>query len=427
MKIRVLKEKLQDSKLFKDSFWAVFGNGLGNALMLLAGILIARFLGKDLYGEYGVVKSTMFYIASFATLGLGFTSTKYISSFVSDKKQYLKCIVRDSLLITLSFSSMIALLLLVFANMLADYLEEPSLVLAFRALALVIICKAFTTTQIGVLAGFKQFKAIAINSFVSGCFMLVICIPLTYYFSIAGALGALLSSQIFNAVINYTSIHKISKKLSDQKKKSFIKELIKFSFPVALQESSYTICHWAAIMLLTKLSSIGEVGLYSASSQWNSIITMIPVLLYNVVLSYLSGSINNQAEHNKTIKYMLIVNFVCTLVPFILVFIFSGFISSFYGESFSGMKMLLRIITFTTIFEACANVFKSEFLAQGKTWLLFTIRLIKDFVLVLGTYFALTINDGANGATCFGYVNVVCSSLFFVLCYVLYKTNFKTY
>ena len=67
------------SKLAGDSFWALFGNGLGNLLIMVSGILIARLLGKDLYGQYGVVKSTMFYIASFSCFGMGVTSTKYVS------------------------------------------------------------------------------------------------------------------------------------------------------------------------------------------------------------------------------------------------------------------------------------------------------------------------------------------------------------
>ena len=58
-----IRQNLISSSLFKDSFWAVFGNGLGYFLLLVAGIVIARFLGKDIYGEYGVVKTTMFHIA----------------------------------------------------------------------------------------------------------------------------------------------------------------------------------------------------------------------------------------------------------------------------------------------------------------------------------------------------------------------------
>ena len=116
MNIEVLKNRIKNSRLVRDSFWAVFGNGIGNALMLISGIVIARFLGKDLYGDYGLVKSTMFYVASFATFGLGLTSTKYISQCVSTSDKCARGIVKDSISITLLFSGFIALLLIFFVH-----------------------------------------------------------------------------------------------------------------------------------------------------------------------------------------------------------------------------------------------------------------------------------------------------------------------
>ena len=47
--LELMIKRFKLNKFAKDSFWSVFGNGLGNALMLLAGIIIARMLGKDLY------------------------------------------------------------------------------------------------------------------------------------------------------------------------------------------------------------------------------------------------------------------------------------------------------------------------------------------------------------------------------------------
>ena len=44
-------ERLKSSDLFKDSFWALAGSALGKGLSLLAGIAVARFLGKEVYGE----------------------------------------------------------------------------------------------------------------------------------------------------------------------------------------------------------------------------------------------------------------------------------------------------------------------------------------------------------------------------------------
>ena len=78
-RINIIKERILQSKLLKDSFWALIGNGVGDFLLLVSGILIARFLGRDLYGEYGVVKTNMFYMAGFSTFGLVYSSTRYIS------------------------------------------------------------------------------------------------------------------------------------------------------------------------------------------------------------------------------------------------------------------------------------------------------------------------------------------------------------
>lgn len=421
MQLESYKQKLKDSKLFKDSFWAVFGNGLGNALMLLAGILIARLLGKDLYGEYGIVKTTMIYIASFATLGLGFTSTKYVAATIQEKREYVHSIIRDALKISVAFSCLVAILIVIFAPYLAGYMDEPSLVSPLRYLAAIIVFKSVTTTLIGILAGFKEFKSIAFNSLWSGVFLIATCVPLTYLWSVNGSLLALLLSQLFNAAINLFAMRRAVLSLPEQRKRSYSRELIRFSVPVALQESSFTICHWAAIMLLTRYSSLGEVGLYTASAQWNSIILMIPLLLYNVVLSYLSSSVSETQEHTRMLRKMLLVNFICAFVPFVFVYISADFIASFYGVSFIMLGRVLRITTFSTIFESCSSVYKSELLAQSKTWPLFTIRLFRDVSLVLLVYFFLSRNEGQNGAELYAWVLVIVSMLFLFALYSYYR------
>ena len=202
---------------------------------------------------------------------------------------------------------------------------------------------------------------------------------------------------------------------------SYKKELIFFSFPVALQESSFTICNWAAIMMLTKYSSLGEVGLYTASAQWNSIITMIPGLLVNVVLSYLSGSVNAKRQHEKTLKLMLCINFATTIFPFVIVYILANYIASFYGESFGEMSSVLRVLTFSTILEACSSVYKSELLALGKTWLLFSIRFVRDLILVLSVFMLLNYTDGYNGAIMYSWAVVIMSTIFFLVLFLIYK------
>ncbi len=384
MKASGIINSLKSNRLAKDSFWAVFGNGLGYGLLLLAGIVIARLLGRDVYGEYGLVKTTMIYIAGFATLGLGISSTKYIANALHADWTHVRSLARAAVSITLAFSAMLATALAIASAPLAAYLNEPGLTGAFRTLSVIIVFKALNTTQNGVLAGFGDFREIAKNSVISGALMLAACVPLTFFFGLTGAFISLATSQGCNALLNYLSIKKRVTTLADQEHSSHKWELIAFSFPIALQEFNYTICNWGGIMLLTKLSSVGQVGIYSATMQWNGIITFIPGLLSNVILSHLSGTAGDEKAHTHTLRTMLGVNFLATAIPLAAIYLLAGWIATFYGDTFTEMKGVMQVMTTATVFTACASVLYSELLSRGHNWLLLSVRIVQDIV-ILGT------------------------------------------
>lgn len=416
-----LKKKLLASKFFKDSFWAVFGNGIGNALLMLSGILIARFLGKDLYGEYGLVKTTMFYVAAFSTFGLGYTSTKWISEYKSVDETKVRSIAIDAMKISLISSATLALLLIIFAPLLASYIGEPSLSIAFRFLGIIIICRACSTTASGIMAGLGMFKTIAYNSMYAGLVMSCVCVPLTYFWGIKGALLSLSLSQIFNAFVNIISVKGELSKFLDQTRDFFTKRLLTFSFPVALQELSYTLCNWGSMLMLTKWSSLGEVGIYTASSQWNAIILFVPGLLSNVMLSHLSQDTYNQERHKKTVNMMLLVNLMCTLLPFIIFYILTPWIVTFYGQTFVGMKTVMRVLVFGTIFTCLSSVLSNELIALGKTWVLFCLRFIRDMSNLVGSYFVLHYFSTGEQALNIAWLNVLVGGTFFLLMYLIAK------
>lgn len=412
--------RLKSSTLFKDSFWAVFGNGTGNMILLLAGILIARLLGKDLYGEYGMVKTTMFYVAGFSTFGLGYTSTKFIAQYTEENPAYIRSVTISSLNITAIASLVMCLLLFCFAIPLADFINEPKLANAFRYLGLILVCRALSTTSSGIIAGYKRFKSLGINNILSGTIMLLLCVPLTYYYSVNGSLLALFLSQLSLVVLNFATIHTYLHHNNFSQQKSFTRELLVFSFPVALQELSYTICHWGTMLLLTKYASLGEVGLYTAASQWNAIIMFIPGLLSNVVLSYLSSLTSKTEEHDSMVKKMLLINFSCALIPFLVVFAFSGLIVSFYGKSFVGMQSVLNILILSTLFSCPANVFQSNLISEGRNWLLFSLRVIRDVLLISLLFGVLLLFGGKNAALTFSIIYVCVYASYLALLGLVY-------
>lgn len=410
-----LRIKLLSSSLFKDSFWAVFGNGLGHFLLLLAGIVIARFLGKDIYGEYGVVKTTMFYIASFSTLGLGFTATRFVAKYKDVDDGLLKGSIYSSLSITAVSSLVLCLLLLVFAKPLAVYLDEPRLEIPFRFLGVIIISRAMSTTTGAVLGGIKNFKAAGVNNIVSGACMLILGSGFTYLWGLNGSLIALLTSQAILFLLNLGAIYKSSLyKLRLVVRKKVTAPILNFTFPVALQELSYSLSQWGVILILTKFCSMGEVGLYTAAAQWNTIILFMPSLLSNVVLSYLSGS-ETAKKQQRLLRLMLLVNFFATLVPFFLVYFCSDYIISFYGSTFVEMKDVMNILVFSTIFDCMSKVLQSNMISEGKNWSLFVFRTIRDLSLLVISYYILCTKAGEGGAVTFAVISLSTCVGYFVL------------
>lgn len=411
-------ERIKGNALARDSFWAVFGNGVGNFLLLIGGIIIARFLGKDLYGEYGVVKTTMFHIAGFATFGLGYTSTKFVAEYINTKKEQVKDVIWSSVAITFIMSSILCLFLFFFATPLAVYIDEPKLSSAFQYLGVIIVLRALSVTENGILSGMKQFRSLAVNSIMSGLCLLICGALLTYCWSVKGSLLALLLSQLVLLMLNSICIIREIRNYPDSTNKNLIR-ILKFSFPVSIQELSSTLSNWGATLLVTKYASLGDVGIYSAASQWGSIVLFIPGILMNVVLSYLSDNAEENETHQVVFRRMILVNFVSSLIPFVIVLLLSSFIASFYGPTFNGLGMVISIIVLGTVFLSISNVYQSDMISLGKNWALFFFRIIRDLFIIVSLWVSLQYYH-SNAALIFAIISVI-SSLLYIILLAAYK------
>lgn len=424
--LRNTTKKLRGSQFFKDSFWSLTGNVIGKGLALVAGIVVARFLGKDVFGEYGIIRNTILTIGVFSTFGLGYTATKYVAEYRRYKPELIRVFIKTANKITLWFSGSMALMLFVFAPYVAtQWLDAVHLAIPLRILSVLIIFNAITTTQIGVLSGFGRFKAIAqINSIV-GVLTFLLSVLLTWLYDLNGALSALLIVQVVNCALNYFVVRKETAHLElKSNDRRLTKEILSFSTPIALQEAVYSVTSWLANLLLIKLSTYGELGMYSAAMQWNSIVLFIPGILRNVVLSYLSSNTSDNAAHRQILKQTVIINLISTLIPVIVVSLFSGLIAKSYGESFDGLSGLISIAVFTTIFTSVSNVYAQAFTSLGKNWTMLLIRTFRDVMQLLGmVIFVYFFN--ISGAKSIIYSGLIFSSMFLLIMIILYNKYIK--
>ena len=400
--------RAKNSRFLKDSFWALFGNVANKGLALLAGILIARFLGVETYGEYGMIRTTLLYIAVFSTFGLGFTVTKFAAQ--AQGNENIRTIVRAAMTISLVFSGMMALMVIVFAHPLAVFLEAPEIDSTLRLTAITIVFNSLVTVQTGVLAGLKQFRKNAEINVISGIVTFVATVGLTYCYQLNGAVMALLIANVMNSLLNQAVIHRLTR--GDQESSEpiigMMRRQLRFSTPIAVQELAFSLSFWVGNLLLIKLSNYSELGLHAAASQWAGAVLFIPGVLQNVILSYLSKNTNEQESHDTLLKRMLLINFTTAFVPFLMILSLSPFIVDFYGPNFGGLSLVLNIAVAATVARCLVQVYIQEYIAQGRTWELCFIRLARDVISVVMAY-CLIVNTGYSAAALYNLSFLVAS------------------
>lgn len=414
--INKLIQRIKKSKLVQDSFWAVFGNIIGKGLSLVAAILIGRFLGKEIYGEYGILTGTIGSIAIFSNFGLNFTATKYIAQHKETEPEILPKLIKTLHNSTLIIGLIAAFILFLTAQYFSNYiLEAPNLQSLLQLVSIGIAFTSINRTQVGILAGLGRFKELSKINTIIGILNFGIGVSATYFYGIIGALVTVVFNGLINYFLHLYYIKKYEKLVKIRTKNNIsVGELFRFSLPVAIQEALYSLLTYSYGLLLVKYSTYGEVGLNAAAVYWSALILFIPGILRNVILSHLSSSLEDGKKRLRILRIVLLFNFVVTAIISMIIFAFSSVITGAYGGNFIGLKDVLNISVFTTIFISLSNVYAQAYMSEDKNWLMLFFRLIRDLLILVIAYYFIRQNQGVQGALSLA-KSVLWSNIFFLI------------
>ena len=79
MSLRLYVDRVIRHQLARNLSWQMAGTLISSAFALGSSIGVARLLGREHFGEYGIVIGTVQTFAAFAAAGLGLTNTRYIA------------------------------------------------------------------------------------------------------------------------------------------------------------------------------------------------------------------------------------------------------------------------------------------------------------------------------------------------------------
>jgi O-antigen/teichoic acid export membrane protein len=424
-----LKENTVLYRYFKGAFWAVTGNVVVKGLSLLASIFVARFLGKEDFGGLAIIKTTLSVFSLFATLGLGFTVTKFIADRRSDKPEQIPQIMAASKRIITISGVCLGILIALFAHQIAVYiLKSDMLTNPLRISGAYLFLSTLNIYQVGVIGGLEAYKKMAKTNAVIG----IISFPTIVFGAFYAGLSGVFFAMTFNLLINWYLFELIinketrllNLKINVKPQIWQIKKILKFSYPLALSEGLYSVTNWVVLYLLLIKTNYGEVGLFNSANQWMQMILFLPASLSNVLLSFLSNQTGNRDNYLNILKTNVIFNLTITVSMSILIALIAPFIFEFYGESFQGGASILIILVFATIPHSIISVLEQVCISNTKTKLVLSFKLLRQSLLLIFAIILFWIDPKAISLAV-AWVSAYSTSLVIMILYMNHKGFFK--
>jgi len=379
-------------RLAVGTFWSLAGYILTRLLGLASTVLTIRILGKELYGQIGMVQSTVDMFSIFAGLGLSFTANKHVAEFRrTDPGRAGRVIAMSSVLSWLS-GGLVTVLVAVFAPWLAEKtLHSTQITNLLHLGSLLLLFGTVNAAQTGALSGFEAFKNRAYVNTISALISLPIVVLGAKYYGTMGALSGIVFGSAVLCFLNAYALRGQMRLAGIRAEwRNWYTEvgiLIKFALPTMATSMIIPPVGWACnAMLANSPGGFAELGVYNAASQWSNLIGFLPSLMGGVSMSLYAELVGLRKWTQLSKLMWSSVGFNCLLlVPVIVLSVASPWLMRVYGAEFSNTSLILILRLFTTFLTALYTPVWPMLLAAGKARAVLIINIIWAILLLLLT------------------------------------------
>lgn len=307
------------ARVARGAFWSLAGTAISQGLTLVASIFVARMLGKDIFGELGIIRSTVGMFGVMAGFGLGVTATKHVAECRHRDPERAGRIMALSGLVALVTGMLAACILFLFAPWLAEHtLAAPALAGPLRIGALMLLFSAMNGTQTGALAGFEAFKTIAQVNLLIGLASFPMLLVGTYVGGLTGTVWALVSNLAIAWLLNHLALRReAARALVPFRMTGCLQEsgvLWQFALPAVFSSLLVMPTTWiCGAMLVNQPGGYGELGVFSAALIFQSVLLFMGGVINAPLLSLLSHE--NPSSENRLQQINVLSSWLFGLLP----------------------------------------------------------------------------------------------------------------
>ena len=384
--------------------WSVGAVAAERAVGLAQALLVARLLGIEDFGRYGLVFATIGLLASLAGLQLGMTATVEIARSSRTAPR------RAAAVGGLCEIASLALGALCLSVTIAAPAEAARLLLGDAQLSEIVVAagviaglSVFSGVQEGILQGLERFRELALLRIVAAALGLALILLLAR----PGDLGSVIQALVLGAVLRSAMIAVAKARAA---RAAGLQSgwggawharnlILSFSLPAMLASLCSGGVVWLGNVLVSRLpDGLAGVAVLTAAQQWRGVVLHLATISASVaipLMSRLAGS-GDAAGVRRIHRANLLISVAAAAGLIAGLGIVSGPVLGIYGRDFVDGRAAFWLMAATAVPSVHANIYFQLLVSQGRLWRQLGYHVAQSLALLVG-YAVLIPRHGALG------------------------------
>jgi len=366
------------------AFWNLVSTIGAKLTAFIGAVIVARFLGKEGYGELAIIQSTIGMLGIFAGFGIGGTAIKYVAELRFKDPERAGRIIGLTYLVSWTAGGLMALGCFLAAPWVATRtINAPHLAPEIRLASLLLFVSAGFGPQTGILSGFQAFRALAKINWWTPLLSLPVTVALVWLAGLRGVILSLIFTALFGAALASLALRREyrSSGIRPNFREAWYDRYVlwRFSLPTFLANISYSPVLWAANALLANQPrGYSELGVFNACMQFKWMITGINSVLAAVslpILSEIYGQ-NDEGRFARAINLNLRLNWGLAITLGFLILGFSPWLIQLFGDKFKSGSPVMGLVICSIVVDVACGIVGQTLFSSGRTWYSLGIHLL---------------------------------------------------
>jgi O-antigen/teichoic acid export membrane protein len=401
--LRYFPEGTLRARVASGATWVLLGMGASQVAAALSSVVIARMLGKETFGEFGMVRNTIMMFGALAGLGLGITTNKFVAEFRDRDPRRAGRIL--GLTIVLGIVS--GVVVSIWVAMAADYLALSTLHARhlapyIRICAPLLAMSVVNGVQMAAISGLEQFRAFA---WLTAVTVLTVAVASAVGASGWGIQGALYGT-ILGAFINLLLLEAVGASLRKRKNVPMAFRgmwhergiILSFAIPSMFSGLMIGPITWAALRLLfIRPDGPGQTALFNAATQIRALALFIPGAIAQVVMPMFANlqAGSDASRYQRAVGLSSLACLAAGLAVATPLMAGSRQIMSLFGPGFSSGWVVLCLLCLAAVLQATNTVIGEALAALSKMWWGFLLNCLWAAEFLAASW--LLVDHGATG------------------------------